>query len=81
MRRLLIASVLSVVAIAGVMVGVLAMPATAQAHWSHTHRFWHHAWYRGTSYYPYYAFADEWQYWPICVWHRSWDAYWYRACS
>jgi hypothetical protein len=77
MRRLLIASVLSVVAIAGVM----AVPVTAQAHWRNTHRFWHHAWYRGTSYYPYYAFSDEWRYWPVCVWHRDWDAYWYRACS
>ncbi len=77
MRRLLIASVLSVVAMSGVM----ALPTTAQAHWSHTHRYWHHAWYRGTSYYPYYAFSDEWRYSPICFWHRAWDAYWYRACS
>jgi hypothetical protein len=61
MRRLLIASVLSVVAIAGVM----AAPVTAQAHWRNAHRFMHHAWDRGTSYYPYYAFSDEWRYWPV----------------
>jgi hypothetical protein len=74
MRRLLIASVLSVGAIAGAM----AVPTAAQAHWRHAH--WHHAWYRGPSYYPFYAYSDEWRYWPNCVWHRDWDAYWFRAC-
>jgi hypothetical protein len=73
MRRLLIASVLSIATIAG----VAAMPVSAQAHWHHS---WHRAWYRGPSYYPFYAYSDEWRDWPICVWHRNWDAYWYRAC-
>jgi hypothetical protein len=76
MRSLLIAIVI------GVSAATLAMPVTAQAHWRHAHRVWHHVWHRGPSYYPAYAsygYALD-PYAPVCVWHREWDGYWDRGC-
>ena len=75
----------SVIALAGIVVAVMtAVPITAEAHWRHPHRIWHHgwrhAWHVGPSYYPIYGFLDGNPYGPVCVWHREWDAYWHRDC-
>jgi hypothetical protein len=64
----------------GTAIVATAAPITAEAHWRHSHRIWHHAWHAGPSYYPSYAFFDGEAYGPICVWHRGWDAYWHRDC-
>ena len=72
MRSFLIALVVGVLAV------TMAAPCTAEAHWRHVHRVWHH----GPSYYTAYGFYNFWSdpYGPVCVWHRAWDAYWQRDC-
>jgi hypothetical protein len=72
MRKSIIALVMGV--------AVLAMAVPAQAHWRHTHWRWHHAWHRGPSYYPPYAYFDTDPYGQVCAWNRSWDGYWHRDC-
>ena len=61
-----------------------AIPATADAHWRHSHHVWHHAWHHvwhtGVSYYPAYGYVDDDPFGPVCAWHREWDAYWHRDC-
>lgn len=74
MRRLVIAVA------AGIVIIAAAAPVAAEAHWRHPHGKWHHPHHAGPSYYPFYGFFDEDAYAPICVWHRNWDAYWYRDC-
>jgi hypothetical protein len=75
-RCLLIAAAMGILAV--------AVPVTAQAHWRHAHHAWYHGWHSGVSYYPYYAayaytYAQD-PYAPVCVWNRSWDAFWHRDC-
>jgi hypothetical protein len=70
MRSLLIACLFGVFA--------AAVPVTAQAHWHH--RFWHHGWHRGPSYFPVYGYYDADPSPPVCVWRRGWEAFWYRDC-
>jgi hypothetical protein len=76
MKNLLIAGLLGAL--------TAAVPATADAHWHHPHHGWHHAWHHawhtGVSYYPGYGYVDNDPFGPICVWARSWDAYWHRDC-
>jgi hypothetical protein len=76
MRSFLIALVVGVSAV------TMAAPGTAQAHWRHVHRNWHHVRHDGPSYYPAYGSYNFWSgsYGPVCVWHRDWDAYWRRDC-